>query len=373
MAAFRSTREDSMLPDGDAAFEPRSDFVFDDGGEYSRMQNNLDTINGMGSSLVPDDFNPSFLQMLDNGDDSSTSAPWANGLDLQPPQTQTDIINARNMTVSNQWGQITPPQDVTPPDSSTSKLLPSTHSAHDIPSHSAQSTMSAKSERARHAANQRHSRGKRTKRDSLGKAEDPEQAEEVEDKKEQYRLKNRIAASKCRMKKKENTSSLEESARAASAENTRLRAEERSLRDLLSSMRDQALAHDPSSCNCQAVHLYNRRKAEELMGILPGATASQFERSRTASSGSFSSTRPQFEQTGRTQSTASSKGFVPQGSAGDDVMRHASTIGGVAQSPFAFAPAMTAQYHQGSPHMGGESVGSLDYVQNTTDGQEGGS
>ncbi|EME85599.1 uncharacterized protein MYCFIDRAFT_19704, partial [Pseudocercospora fijiensis CIRAD86] len=70
--------------------------------------------------------------------------------------------------------------------------------------------------------------------------------DEADDKKERYREKNRLAAAKCRSKKKTHTEGLEESARFITAQNNKLRAEERELRDMFSSLRHQALAHDPT-------------------------------------------------------------------------------------------------------------------------------
>ncbi|KAF2161342.1 hypothetical protein M409DRAFT_59331 [Zasmidium cellare ATCC 36951] len=348
--AYPSSREDSLVPD---AFDPQPDFLFEDGGDHelANMQNMEQNL----SNIMPNHFDPaSFMVpfMMEN-------APMSPS--LHPPYTQADIIaNGRGIGVS--FGQITPPeedfkvQDVPPPPSLST---PATQ------------TLSAKSERARNAANQRHSKAKKARKDSVRKAEDPDEVEQdqAEDKRELYRQKNRIAASRCRAKKKMNTEGLEESARAASAQNSRLRAEERHLRDLFSTLRDQALAHDPSQgCNCQAIHAYNFHKARECaqatMGFIPGMMPSPTQRSIDSGSPStvgtasraqsFSSVRPQFAKTsGGSQSSASSAAFVP-GAA--DVTRHASTIGGMSKSPFAFAVS-TAQIPQDSPVMGGESDG----------------
>ena len=59
---FPQRRADSMGPDAalpDPAFEPRSDFMFGEGGddEFSNMQRNLDTINGLHHSSTQQGLN----------------------------------------------------------------------------------------------------------------------------------------------------------------------------------------------------------------------------------------------------------------------------------------------------------------------------
>ncbi|EMC98379.1 hypothetical protein BAUCODRAFT_43157, partial [Baudoinia panamericana UAMH 10762] len=66
-----------------------------------------------------------------------------------------------------------------------------------------------------------------------------------EGKREQYREKNRLAAAKCRAKKKENVDVLEKQHRELNAQNTALRFQERQLRDELSHLRTMALHHTP--------------------------------------------------------------------------------------------------------------------------------
>ena len=93
------------------------------------------------------------------------------------------------------------------------------------------------------------------------------------DKKDKYREKNRVAAAKCRAKKKEHTDSLEDTYRTQSAMNTALRQTEKSLRDELSYWRTQALHH--SFCDCVDLQEYNMRKAQSMaFGTNNGAAPS---------------------------------------------------------------------------------------------------
>jgi hypothetical protein len=163
---------------------------------------------------------------------------------------RSHITRDRN-SVAHQFGQITPPDDSNP------KHVPTPVEA----------GASTKSERARNAANQRHAKAKKARKDSThSKSDGPDgvEFEETDGKRERYREKNRLAAAKCRAKKKTHTEDLEDSARHITATNNRLRAEERELRDLFSSLRHQALAHDPTQgCTCSAIHMYNNHKAHE--------------------------------------------------------------------------------------------------------------
>ncbi|KAK4994387.1 hypothetical protein LTR66_005577 [Elasticomyces elasticus] len=119
------------------------------------------------------------------------------------------------------------------------------------------------SERGRRAANARHvcfmkQKNNKTNRNCLIKAE----ANVEETKKEMYREKNRVAAAKCRAKKKTAVNRLEQTGRYHSSMNSRLKIELKVLRDELSSLRTMALQH--TDCSCQALQSYNMRQAHNL-------------------------------------------------------------------------------------------------------------
>lgn len=241
---------------------------------------------------------------------------------------QSAIANGR-ASVSQQYGQITPPDEYsTSEDAGSAFNLTQPEQAGN-----------SKSERARNAANQRHAKAKKARKDSVrSKGESPAD-EDVRgsgvDKREKYREKNRLAAAKCRAKKKTHTDDLEESARNITATNNRLRAEERELRDLFSSLRNQALAHDPTQgCTCTAIHTYNHHKAQEAargaamsFGVMASPPMGSDEPSRAQS---FSGARPsmhamQSSNLGRTPSLAGQAGFVPP-RLDDNMMLHQDSI-----------------------------------------------
>ena len=126
-------------------------------------------------------------------------------------------------------------------------------------------------QRARNAAIQRHTKTKSESdiREDSKRVETPEFSggeAGVENKRERYREKNRLAAAKCRMKKKDNVQGLEEKNREMSAENNFAKVEMRQLRDELTCLRTMALHHAAhiEGCDCVALHAYNAMKAGEL-------------------------------------------------------------------------------------------------------------
>jgi len=265
----------------------------------------------------------------------------------QAMATQADILSVRSASVAHQYGQITPP-DVTTPKSFAAVNQGIGAASQDT------SNSNAKSERARNAANQRHAKAKRVRKNSDRREETSEEFEEHDDKREKYREKNRLAAAKCRAKKKVNTEDLEQSAREATSRNNQLRAEERQLRDMFSSLRDQALAHDPTQgCNCSTIHSYNMHQAQKAvrgaaMGFQAGALPSPSQHSVESGSPStitpsrtesFSSMRPQFPKhpTARSDSMGGQSAFM------------SSAMGGCTHSNYAFAPGMGD--HAGQPGM----------------------
>lgn len=334
---------------------------------------------------MPEHFNPALMHsmnsmdqfMFENGGMSPDPTSWSNGgVDLQL-QSMQGIVNNRS-SAAHHFGQITPPQD----DMSKALGAPS-HTVRSMPPTQA---MTAKSERARNAANQRHAKAKKARRDSVRKVESPEDGEEdeTEDKRERYREKNRLAAAKCRAKKKVNTEDLEESARSATAQNNRLRAEERELRDLFSGLRDQALAHDPSQgCNCRAIHAYNMNKAHETaratMGFIPETIPSPSQHSIDSGSPSITSATSRTQSfsgaqfgrnPARSRSLASPMGFLPSSPVGD-VTRYASTAGDMKKPSYGFAGSTTGQVDQRSPVTVDELEGFQENLQTASEGRQG--
>ena len=152
------------------------------------------------------------------------------------------------------FGQVTPPDDASMHgmSKSSSKRADSGASGIEIDDASSMSPRSSKSnKRPSVRSSQKSRKESRTSDDGV-----------AGDKKDKYREKNRVAAAKCRAKKKEHTDSLEDTYRTQSAMNTALKQTEKSLRDELSYWRTQALQH--TFCNCHPIQEYNMRKAQSM-------------------------------------------------------------------------------------------------------------
>ncbi|KAI5203595.1 hypothetical protein E4T39_04095 [Aureobasidium subglaciale] len=155
----------------------------------------------------------------------------------------------------DQYGQVTPPEDSDRQNMSDpmSKRADSGASGIDI---KAVSSMSPRQSTSNKRPSVRSSEKSRRESRTMSGDVLPD------DKKDKYREKNRVAAAKCRAKKKEHTDSLEDTYRTQSAMNTALKQTEKSLRDELSYWRTQALQH--TFCACHTIQEYNLRKAQSM-------------------------------------------------------------------------------------------------------------
>lgn len=117
----------------------------------------------------------------------------------------------------------------------------------------------ARSERARNAANQRHSKAKPTSGPNGGSNKITKGLEH----REAVREKNRVAATRCRWKKKLSETDLETRYRAVARANDRMKHELLQLRDELTHCRTLALDHltGHGGCECDDIQEYNRHQA----------------------------------------------------------------------------------------------------------------
>lgn len=203
----------------------------------------------------------------------SARANMSAHVDMAATQKAPDlakILTDYDGSTSRMFGQITPPSDndhgePSKPvgqraDSGIGRDLRVDYSAVvNVPSRS-----SSKSQSKPRTMSSEGRPPKRARRDS--EASDDEDANmecgNGDNKREKYREKNRVAAAKCRAKKKGHVDQLEDMHRTQSALNTALKQTEKSLRDELSFWRTQALQH--TFCSCRPVQEYNMRKAQSL-------------------------------------------------------------------------------------------------------------
>ncbi|RMZ35819.1 hypothetical protein D0859_00041 [Hortaea werneckii] len=107
---------------------------------------------------------------------------------------------------------------------------------------------------------------------------------------EMYRNQNRLAAVRCRAKKRLNVGRLEERHHVLSANSSYMKREELRLRNQLTQLRTMALRHDTDLCSCWNIHVYNRHQANKLepakiTAVRPGADIQRIV------TGHFSTTR----------------------------------------------------------------------------------
>jgi len=174
------------------------------------------------------------------------------------PTTQSTIALARAHSVSERFGMITPP------DGTGSQITSSRPSQKLAPTWS---NSSDRSDKARKAANKRHSKEK-LMRESINASElDPmvEGEVETEEKKEHYREKNKIAAAKCRNKKRKFNDEIETQARDLECANKTLKAELMELRNVALMLKDQILKHSPQDCHCKPLHDYSMAQATRML------------------------------------------------------------------------------------------------------------
>lgn len=179
-----------------------------------------------------------------------------------------------NSTFSQLFGQITPPSDSCVPEGkpeskrNDSGVNVDLNSPSQVISHSSFKSPKSSKSRTMSSGERPSKRAKASSQKVLDDAGEEQVTLDFErpsgdSKREKYREKNRVAAAKCRAKKKGHVDNLEDKYRTQSVLNTALKQSEKLLRDELSFWRTQALAH--SYCTtCHDIQQYNKRKAQNI-------------------------------------------------------------------------------------------------------------
>ncbi len=205
---------------------------------------------------------PSNISQFGNGSGGhpSMSGTWSGFRE----GTQSDIIR-RSENASQNFGQITPPDDLTPVFKTNAAAVAddSTQSQEEI-------AKLNRAQRARNAANKRHSKSKKRKDSPLDDTSKVDGSDEDDPSKSTniQREKNRIAAAKCRAKKKQTSEEMQDVHREGSRAHTYLSREVRELRDQKAFLRNVLLMHEPGVCQCDAIHRFNMAQAQQMaMGV----------------------------------------------------------------------------------------------------------
>lgn len=207
--------------------------------------------------------------------------------------TQSNIVNSRSNQVSQHFGQITPPHDDLSEPVKAHSSKPSQSQQH----RGQENGKLTNEQRARNAANTRHSRSKNTKKRSEQNRNDSDDEGTQKQGKNitLQREKNRVAAAKCRAKKKSANEEREELANEYGATNNFLTREIRDLKNQKKELQNFLLAHRPGVCDCHGIHDYNFGQAQRLVlnarrhGVEPTSSPSLESAFSTQSSGSEAS------------------------------------------------------------------------------------
>jgi hypothetical protein len=175
-----------------------------------------------------------------------------------PPTAQANIALQCADKVTEKFGLITPPdacQDGDPMEEPVDQNGKKAAKSHD------------KSENARKAANKRHAKEKSRKLSLAAEQGAESVAEELESegRKEQYREKNKIAAAKCRNKKRKYNDKIDLQASDLESRNKALKTELMDLRNVVLILKDQILKHSPQDCSCTRLHEYSMAQAARML------------------------------------------------------------------------------------------------------------
>lgn len=173
---------------------------------------------------------------------------------LSASNSQQNITPSHDSKVHQQLGQLTPPPEVTRKISTVENK-----STESVIRQAAQRAKTDKSKCGGHTAAQRQAETMKVSRDSRCRNKVSNNGNEGDIKRrEEYRKKNKLAAAKCRARKRENNARIEERHGRLSAMNSMLKKQVHELRSELITLRAYALEHQ--DCNCQIAH-YNAQQA----------------------------------------------------------------------------------------------------------------
>lgn len=219
--------------------------------------------NGMENEGLESFFDPKIRELPSNDFkyNPSWKGPSYDAASLQPVQP-LDQLHIPSAKTNQKHGQLTPPSETTPtkespPAEALQDLLRSPVDTKNGPK--ARKRTSTRSSAVADQSGQNKTTPRRRKK-STRKQSSAEPAADGDGKRSQFLERNRVAASKCRQKKKEWTSNLEQRARELQANKTSLALLVSSLREELLYLKGEALRH--TTCDCDGIREYLARHAE---------------------------------------------------------------------------------------------------------------
>lgn len=245
--------------------------------------------------------------------DKAMSQKW-------PQNSEQNMFDQQSpVTHIGQYGQITPPNDDSPFFPAMKQEEDITHSATMGPGQP-QEAPPAASTRSKRGSSSRKPKDKKETQDQLQEKskkttrkarkgykattkEEEENDSDGEMKRERFLERNRVAASKCRQKKKHWTNGLEAHARELAAANAQLNAHALSLKEEVLYLKSECLKH--TDCDCSRIREYldrsiagmNPSNSLNMMGSDPSAG---YQGSRFADMGGYGDGTPETDETSTT-------------------------------------------------------------------------
>ena len=201
------------------------------------------------------------------------SAPLeAKGWDFMPayPQPPNIMTNMPSANVRSQFGQVTPPDDENEGEFPFDRPIREQDGAH-APSERPSETASGKKRNRLSASSSKDSPAKRSRKytsrnsGSSNASGQPTKTEDV--RRSKFLERNRVAASKCRQKKKEWTQNLESRARDMQKENGSLHMMVDSLRQEVIFLKGEMLRH--GGCDCTQIQEFLKNAGPGLTDSIP--------------------------------------------------------------------------------------------------------
>lgn len=238
--AINTSSEDA---DAKFTFSPQNDLLSFDPSTGASFSEDLQQ-----TTVHPDVLSGNGLPMTDGSQNHMSDNFFA------PQNIFTSMSNARS-----QHGQVTPPDDLSPKSMETKPTFPDDEHT-DIPVKIEPQKTDNKRKRSDKASNGTSSRKRGRK--SVVTVQEEELDPEEKAKRDQFLERNRVAAHKCRQKKKEWVTKLDEEVRELSSRNKYLRAETDLLNNALFEMKNLIFQH--TDCHFAPIDDFIAGEAERL-------------------------------------------------------------------------------------------------------------
>ena len=183
---------------------------------------------------------------------SEVPADWQFGEGLSGTQIAQTLINSLGGVEGPsahskiQYGQATPPDE-------QSLREPGLDEVNSVLAHQQRSSTSKRDSSASNKSTRSTKRAKKSGRAPQVHEDSPEHGEEGE-KRSKFLERNRVAASKCRQKKKEHNAQLEQKAKNLERENTVLKMTMEALQTEKITLMTHMAMHTPETCDCRDMH-----------------------------------------------------------------------------------------------------------------------